>query len=129
MFSCKNGNVEIDFMVYLALAILVLAGIAFGLHFCVKRSHQPASRASPWPTEDAADERSGVGLYDFVSYLPAHNYVFTPTREMSPAGSANSQIRPIHVLDSEGTQKYDEDGEPIKLPVSVWLDQNVTSNK
>ena len=30
---------------------------------------------------------NGVGLTDFYSYMPTHQYIFTPTREMWPAST------------------------------------------
>jgi len=36
-----------------------------------------------------------VSLTDFYAYMPSHNYIFRPTREMWPGGSVNARIRPI----------------------------------
>ena len=43
--------------------------------------------------EDAAAE--GVTLDNFHAYMPMHNYIFAPTREMWPAGSVNARIPPV----------------------------------
>jgi hypothetical protein len=55
-------------------------------------------------------------LGDFWAYMLQHNYIFAPTGELWPGASVNSRIPPISV----GTN---ENGEPIKIPASVWLDQ------
>jgi hypothetical protein len=58
-----------------------------------------------------------VRLEDFVAYMPMHNYLFKPTRDLWPPSSVNARIPAVHV----GT---DEKGQPVKIPASVWLDQN-----
>lgn len=58
-----------------------------------------------------------VGLEDFVAYMPLHNYIFTPTRDLWPASSVNARIFRVQV----GTN---EKGEPIEISASAWLDQN-----
>jgi hypothetical protein len=59
----------------------------------------------------------GVGLDDFLGFMPAHNYIFRPTGQVWPAASVNSRIAPITV--GKG-----EDGKPVKIKASTWLDQN-----
>lgn len=54
-----------------------------------------------------------VALEDFYAYLPAHTYIFTPTREMWPASSVNSRIPPVGIPMRE---------KPI--PAATWLDAN-----
>jgi hypothetical protein len=61
---------------------------------------------------DLAPDESGVSLADFWAYMPAHSYMFAPSREMWPAASVNARIRPV----SMGGQK--------PVPASVWLDQH-----
>jgi hypothetical protein len=53
-----------------------------------------------------------VALEDFYGYLPAHQYVFVPTRELWPASSLNSRLPAIP----------GPDGKPVKP--SEWLDAN-----
>lgn len=50
---------------------------------------------------------------DFVSYLPAHNYIHRPTRRHWPAGSVNARVSAIAV---EGRDK--------PVPASQWLDRH-----
>jgi Family of unknown function (DUF5906) len=52
-----------------------------------------------------------VRLDDFVAYMPMHEYIFTPTREMWPASSVNARILPV----KNGNKT---------IPASQWLDQN-----
>jgi Family of unknown function (DUF5906) len=77
--------------------------------------------------EKAADdsgEGEGVSLTDFHAYMPAHSYIFAPARDMWPAASVNARIPPVSLLDAAGNPVLNEDGKPIKLKASVWLDQN-----
>jgi hypothetical protein len=53
----------------------------------------------------------GVQLGDFYAYLPTHEYIFSPSRELWPAISVNARI-PL----------LDADGNPIKA--STYLDQH-----
>jgi hypothetical protein len=53
-----------------------------------------------------------VTVADFVAYLPAHNYIFTPTREPWPASSVDSRLPWLK----------DDGGKNVKP--STWLDQN-----
>jgi hypothetical protein len=55
---------------------------------------------------------SGVTLEDFFALMPAHSYIFAPSRELWPAASVNSRLPPFPV------------GEGKTIPASKWLDQN-----
>jgi Family of unknown function (DUF5906) len=65
-----------------------------------------------------------VSLDDFVSYLPMHNYVFMPTRELWPASSVNARVPPVPHVDGTGKPILDDQGNPQYLAASKWLDQN-----
>jgi hypothetical protein len=54
----------------------------------------------------------GVSLDDFYAYMPTHQYMFSPTRDMWPASSVNSRIPPIEI------------GDKKPIPAAEWLDQN-----
>jgi hypothetical protein len=56
----------------------------------------------------------GVTFDDFVSYMPAHYYVFLPCKEPWPASSVNAKLGKVTVTDA--------DGEPKDIPASAWLD-------
>jgi hypothetical protein len=61
--------------------------------------------------------KEGVTLEDFYAYMPGHEYIFIPTREMWPAVSVNARIGGVKV-------GVDDDGEPVTIPAALWLDQN-----
>jgi hypothetical protein len=61
---------------------------------------------------------------DFVAYLPAHNYIFLPTREPWPASSVDSQIPPVPKLDKNGNAVLDKNSKPIRTPAHTWLDKH-----
>ena len=52
----------------------------------------------------------GVSLDDFHAYMPQHNYIFAPSRDLWPASSVNARVPPI----------IGPDGKPI--PAAKWLD-------
>lgn len=58
-----------------------------------------------------------VDLHDFVAYMPMHNYVFLENRETWPASSVDARIPPVQV-------GIDDNGKPIRIKASRWLDQN-----
>src|SRR5262245_2134881 len=63
---------------------------------------------------DAAARKVGLGpnacrLEDFVAYMPTHNYIFNPTRELWPAQSVNARVPPV------------DDGTGNTVPASKWL--------
>jgi uncharacterized protein DUF5906 len=60
----------------------------------------------------AAPQIDGVSLADFRAYMPAHSYIFAPSREMWPAASVNARIPPI----------TDNGAKPVSA--SAWLDKN-----
>jgi hypothetical protein len=62
---------------------------------------------------------SGVTLDDFYAYMPTHNYIFAPSREMWPAPSVDARLGSIPLRDT-----FDAKGKPIKMRASVWLDKN-----
>src|SRR5689334_3845633 len=70
------------------------------------------------------DVKQGLTYDDFVAYLPAHNYIFLPTREPWPATSVNSQLPPVALLDANGKPVLDAKGEPELVRANIWLDIN-----
>ena len=75
-------------------------------------------------TTTPAPEGVGVKIDDFVAYMPAHNYIFTPCREPWPASAVNARLKRVPVLTKSGTPKRDKNGKPITMAPSVWLDRN-----
>jgi Family of unknown function (DUF5906) len=73
---------------------------------------------------DNAPSSKGVSINDFHAYMPAHSYIYTPTREMWPASSVNARIKRIPILDANGKPILDKEGNPKTIPPAAWLDQN-----
>jgi hypothetical protein len=67
---------------------------------------------------------NGVSLFDFYAYMPQHDYIYAPTQEHWPASSVNSRLGTVPVLDKDGNQVVNEEGEPLQIKASVWIDQN-----
>lgn len=57
-------------------------------------------------------EKVAVTTADFYAYMPAHQYIFTPSRELWPASSVNARVAPVATKGAK----------PVKP--SDWLDQN-----
>jgi hypothetical protein len=67
---------------------------------------------------DAPTSKGGsVSLNDFYAYMPEHNYIFVPSRQIWPGSSVNARIPPIEI----GT---DENGKAVTVKAAAWLDQN-----
>jgi Family of unknown function (DUF5906) len=56
--------------------------------------------------------RGTVRREDFVAYLPAHNYIFMPTREPWPGSSVNAVLPAIKISKDKS------------IPASTWIDRN-----
>jgi hypothetical protein len=77
-------------------------------------------RAAPPPAPDG----DGVSLADFYAHMPTHEYIFVPSRELWPASSVNGRFAPIPVCDAAGKPARGDNGRPLTLSPSRWLDQN-----
>jgi hypothetical protein len=74
-----------------------------------------AAAFDEFPPAEAYDEEAekrAVTTADFFAYMPAHQYLFVPNRELWPAASVNERLPAMGGFD----------GKPIKA--SQWLDQN-----
>jgi hypothetical protein len=69
-------------------------------------------------------EGTGVTIDDFVAYMPAHVYIFTPCREFWPSTSVNARLKRMPILTKAGKPKLDGNGEPLTMRPSTWLDRN-----
>src|SRR5215472_3840366 len=58
------------------------------------------------------DPATSVSLADFRAYMPAHSYLFAPTRELWPAASVNARVPPV----------VGAGGKPVRA--TEWLDKN-----
>ncbi|WP_299721025.1 hypothetical protein [Tardiphaga sp.] len=67
---------------------------------------------APPAADVVGSNNDGVVLDDFYAYLPAHSYIFIPSREMWPAASVNARIPRIENIDGKSTRASD------------WLDMN-----
>ncbi len=67
---------------------------------------------------------NGVALDDFYAYMPNHQYIFVPTREMWPSSSVNSRLPKVPLLKKNGAPILDENGKPKHSTPSVWLDKH-----
>lgn len=79
------------------------------------------ARPSPFDAEPATD---GVSLNDFRAYMPAHSYIYTPSREPWPASSVNARVPPVPVFDAHGQPVLGKDGGQKTISASDWLDRN-----
>jgi hypothetical protein len=61
-------------------------------------------------------EGSGVALEDFYAYMPAHNYIFAPCREIWAAASIDARFPRVRV--------QQPNGKVTTIRPSRWLDQN-----
>ena len=76
------------------------------------------------PSSPGRGPNEPVLLQDFRAYMPKHNYIYEPTREMWPARSVNARIPPIPLVDAHGQPMLDGDGNPKKMRAADWLDQH-----
>jgi hypothetical protein len=67
---------------------------------------------------------AGVSREDFYAYMPMHQYIFGPTREVWPAVSVDSRIPPVPLVDADGNPLVDDKGEPRTIKASAWLDKH-----
>jgi hypothetical protein len=83
------------------------------------------ARAKPF-TEQQVDQRpkQSVSVDDFYAYMPQHTYIFVPTRDMWPAGSANARIAAIPLVDGKGIPVLDGNNKQKELRANLWLDAN-----
>jgi hypothetical protein len=85
------------------------------------KEREPPAGAAP---ESTQQQQEGVSLADFHAYMPAHSYIFAPSREMWPASSVNARVPPITIMGADGKPIVAEDGKQKRVPASAWLDQN-----
>jgi hypothetical protein len=89
---------------------------------------KPPPEADPSSNFDVSDDTGvsrevGVSLDDLYAYMPMHQYIFSPSRELWPASSVNARLERVNVLDDAGRPKLDEKGKPIMQRASAWLDR------
>jgi Family of unknown function (DUF5906) len=75
------------------------------------------------PFELEAGKRE-IDKDDFVAFLPAHNYVFLPTREVWTSGGVDARLPRVPLFNKDGTPKLDAKGKHQTIPASMWIDEN-----
>lgn len=70
----------------------------------------------PEPAPEASFE-TGLSLNDFHGYMPTHQFICVPSREMWPAASVNAKVAPVP------TGKLKKDGSSEYESASAWLDR------
>ena len=68
--------------------------------------------------------RRGVTFDDFRAYMPKHEYIYVPARELWPASSVNARLRPVLLFKADGSPQLDNKGDQKFSPASVWLDKH-----
>jgi hypothetical protein len=76
------------------------------------------------PDVDQESTPAGISLTDFWAYMPAHAYIFEPTRDLWPASSVDARIPPQQLLGVDGRPLLDRNGTPKTIKASRWLDRN-----
>jgi hypothetical protein len=89
----------------------------------VKFGDKDFGAAVEWLQERVLPDE-GVSLDDFYAYMPQHNYIYIPSRDLWPSASVNARIPPIPITDEDGNPEHDEQGNEKKLKANAWLDQN-----
>jgi hypothetical protein len=85
---------------------------------------EPAPAVAAVAAVVPAADGDGVTLKHFLSYMPMHRYMFTPAREMWPAGSVDARIPPVPLFDKAGLPIVNKKGEQVLQAPSAWLDQH-----
>jgi hypothetical protein len=78
------------------------------------KNGEAVSLNDDWRSKAPAALTEGVSLDDFCAYMPAHAYIFKPSREFWPGGSVNARIPPIALPDKKGEPIRDKNGNQKK---------------
>lgn len=81
-------------------------------------------RAQQKPLELVPPPAGAVDLDDFYAYMPAHEYLFIPTRELWPAASVDSRLATVLEIDEDGHPVMGDRGSQKRIKPSKWLDRN-----
>jgi hypothetical protein len=88
-----------------------------------ERVEKDKQRTTPRGNGPDLDPLKAVTLDDFHAYMPAHSYIYEPTREMWPASSVNSRVAPVPVF-RNGKPVLNKSGDQKTIPATNWLDRN-----
>src|SRR5689334_18334642 len=64
------------------------------------------------PESGGKDATASLTVDDFFAYMPAHQYIFVPTREFWPASSVNARVKPVASMGKE------------RITAAAWLDNH-----
>jgi hypothetical protein len=65
-----------------------------------------------------------VTVDHFRAYMPQHNYIYTPSREMWPSASVNARVPRVKLFKKNGEPIVDKDGNQKTMQASTWLDKH-----
>jgi hypothetical protein len=63
------------------------------------------------------DRDRPVSFDDFYAYMPTHQYIFIPNRELWPGASVNARLPAVKIGE-------DKDRKPTMIAANAWLDRN-----
>jgi hypothetical protein len=109
----------------------IASGIEAGI---LKPCHGPDNGDEPLRNEGAGEGTKTNGVAtpskqpfpenittdDFHAYMPSHQYIFVPSRELWPASSVDARLRPVPISAAENEPKLKQP----RMRASVWLDKN-----
>ncbi len=72
----------------------------------------------------AVDARAGLALGHFWSFGPMNQFFFVPSLTLWPVASVDARLRPLPVINSDGSRKLNKKDEQVYIPASKWLSQN-----
>ncbi len=85
------------------------------------------ARGERWVSKDEGDaqetpgpilrRKRSVEFSDFVAYMPSHQYIYKPTREMWPGGSVDSRLPKVKI-------GVDKNGKDVEIRASQFIDKN-----
>lgn len=84
-------------------------------------SGKPAAKKTPLELVPAPI--GSVDYDDFYAYMPAHEYLFVPTRELWPAASIDARLIGKPEVDDDGHPVFNAQGQK-RIKASRWLDKN-----
>jgi putative DNA primase/helicase len=76
-------------------------------------------QASPMP----AASKSQITIDDFLAYLPQHNYIYIPTRDLWPSVAVNAVVPSIPLFNLDGSPRM-SNGEQVHMKAGTWLDKH-----
>jgi len=82
-----------------------------------------SERVRAKPLTHVPPPAGAVDFDDFYAYMPAHAYLFAPTRELWPMASVDARLPGVPEVDDDGHPVFGAHGQK-RLKASKWLDRN-----